>query len=526
MMVLDYDADPNGPMYYNGVYHLFYQYNPAGALFDDGMVWAHAVSYDLVDWVQLKNALEPSEPFDIKSCWSGSVTVIDGNVPVIFYTGIDANNTQVQNLASPRNISDPFLEDWVKFSGNPVISLPEGVQPNKFRDPTTAWLGSDGVWRVIVGSWKDGQGTAILYHSTDFINWHQYDHPLYASAKTGMWECPDFFPVLTNATIGADTSMQGPNTKHVMKTSFNSHDYYILGRYDSKTERFLPDAGFTGTSSDLRLDYGKFYASKSFFDHEKNRRILLSWVNESDSDDASVAKGWSGLQSIPREIWLDESGKQLIQRPIEEIKKLRSNQMRIDPLMLEKGSIVEVSGVTASQVDVEVAFELPNLDKAELMYHEWDDPQLMCSNTDASVSGEYGPFGLLALAAEGFAELTAVFFRVFQSEKGHVVLMCSDQSRSSLRNDVDKTTYGAFINIDPRFERISLRTLIDHSILESFGGEGRASITARAYPQSATDNAARLYLFNNGSLAVKMTGLNAWNMKKVRISNPESSLCA
>ncbi|XP_030552533.1 beta-fructofuranosidase, insoluble isoenzyme CWINV6-like isoform X1 [Rhodamnia argentea] len=514
--------DPNGLMYYKGVYHLFYQYNPHSALFSNGIVWAHSVSYDLVNWVHLNHALEPSEPFDVKSCWSGSATILPGSRPVILYTGIDANYRQVQNLAIPKNESDPFLQEWVKFSQNPIIVPPIGIEPDNFRDPTTAWWGPDGKWRIIVGSWRDNIGMAILYQSDDFFHWSKSEHPLFTLSNTSMWECPDFFPVSTDSTNGMDTSTLNPSTKHVMKASFNSHDYYVLGTYNLELERFSPDDDLKGASPDLRLDYGKYYASKSFFDSAKNRRILFGWVNESDSTEDDIAKGWSGLQAFPREIWLDRSGKQLIQWPVEEIKTLRDKNIGVKSLGLDGGSTYEVSNITASQVDVEVAFELPKLEEAELMDPNWVDPQILCSEKNASVGGMYGPFGLLALATKDLREQTAIFFRVFRGHNRYIVLMCSDQSRSSLRNEIDKTIYGAFLDIDPQVEKISLRTLIDHSIIESFGGEGKVCITSRVYPVLAIDEAARVYTFNYGTLSVRIERLDAWSMRKARIGPGES----
>nr|POE72612.1 fructan 6-exohydrolase [Quercus suber] len=96
--------------------------------------------------------------------------------------------------------------------------------------------------------------------------------------------------------------------------------------------------------------------------------------------------------------------------------------------------------------------------------------------------------------------------------------MCSDQSRSSLNHENDETTYGAFVDVDPVQEKLSLRSLIDHSIVESFGGEGKACITARVYPTLATDAEAHLYAFNNGTGNVGITTLSAWSMKKAQIN--------
>ncbi|XP_039030316.1 beta-fructofuranosidase, insoluble isoenzyme CWINV1-like isoform X2 [Hibiscus syriacus] len=494
--------DPNGPMYYNGVYHLFYQYNPHSALFGEGMVWAHSASYDFINWISLDHALVPSEPFDAISCWSGSTTILPGNKPVILYTGIDANYNQVQNLATPKNRSDPLLVEWVKYSGNPLMTPPNGVNGDNFRDPTTAWQGPDGTWKVVIGSYSNKQGVAILYQSKDFVNWTMHPEPLYSASKTTMWECPDFFPVSITSTNGVDASVANPSVRHVMKASFNSHDYYIVGTYDNEQEKFLPDADFTGTSSDLRIDYGKFYASKTFFDSKTNRRILWAWVNESDSSEDDKQKGWSGLQAIPRKVWLDRAGKQLVQWPVEELNNLRDNQVDIYGKHLARGSIFEVSGITASQVDTEIMFELPELEETGFMDTSLVDPHLICDRQDSSVTGKYGPFGLFALATKDLKERTAIFFRIFRSDNRYVVLMCSEQKRSSLRNNLDKTTYGAFVDIDPHQEMVSLRTLIDHLIIGSFGGKGRTCITARVYPKLAINNEAHLFAFNNGTLSV------------------------
>lgn len=78
--------DPNGPVYYKGVYHLFYQYNPYSAEWGN-ITWAHSVSQNLVDWIHLEHALNPTDPYDFNGCWSGSVTMLPGEIPTILYTG-------------------------------------------------------------------------------------------------------------------------------------------------------------------------------------------------------------------------------------------------------------------------------------------------------------------------------------------------------------------------------------------------------------------------------------------------------
>ncbi|KAK9131213.1 hypothetical protein Sjap_011700 [Stephania japonica] len=231
-----------------------------------------------------------------------------------------------------------------------------------------------------------------------------------------------------------------------------------------------------------------------------------------------IKQGWSGVQAIPRKIWLDKSRKQLVQWPVVEIEKLRVNAIHLPRTELKGGSVHEISGVTASQADVEVTFELSKMGKIEeIDSNGLMNPQHLCSQKGAAVKGSVGPFGLLVLASKSLEERTAVFFRVFKSQNKYVVLMCSDQSRSSLREEPGKATYGTFLNVDPLREKLTLRSLIDHSIVESFGGKGKACITSRVYPKLAIDGGAHLYVFNNGTSSVMISSFSAWSMKGAQI---------
>ncbi|KAL5057053.1 hypothetical protein RYX36_028657 [Vicia faba] len=519
--------DPNGPMRYGGLYHLFYQYNPKGAVWGN-IVWAHSVSKDLVNWTPLDHAINPSQPSDIKGCWSGSATILPGGKPAILYTGIDPNNHQVQNIAIPKNMSDPLLREWKKSPKNPLMepTLANKINSSSFRDPTTSWLGKDGFWRVLIGSKIDTKGMAILYKSKNFVDWVEAKHPLHSAEGTGMWECPDFYPVLdknldeNSLRIGVDTSMIGDDVRHVLKVSLDDtkHDHYLIGSYDVVKDVFVPENGFDKDNGFvLRYDYGKYYASKTFFDDGKNRRILLGWVNESSSVADDVKKGWSGIHTIPREIWLHKSGKQLVQWPVKEIENLRMNSINWPTKVIKGGEMIPITGVDSVQADVEISFEINDFRKVETL-RQWIDPQILCSQKGAAIKGGVGPFGLLVFASQGLKEYTAVFFRIFKYQHKNLVLMCSDQSRSSLNKDNDMTSYGTFVHVDPLHEKLSLRTLIDHSVVESFGGEGRACITARVYPTIAIHDKAMLYAFNNGTSAVKITSLSAWSMKKAKIN--------
>ncbi|CAN0847164.1 Beta-fructofuranosidase, insoluble isoenzyme 1 [Linum grandiflorum] len=518
----------DGPMYFNGFYHLFYQYNPKGAVWGN-IVWAHSISRDLVNWVALEPAIEATKPFDIGGCWSGSATVLPNNKPIIMYTGLDKNKRQLQNLAVPKNASDPFLREWVKPDiGNPFINPDPLVNASAFRDPTTAWF-ANGQWNTVVGGVYDMLGIAFLYQSKDFKKWVKADHPLHAVWGTGMWECPDFFPVSdSSGESGLDTSTVGEDVKHVFKVSLDltRFEYYTIGVYDKKNNKYVPDQGSVDSWAGLRFDYGNFYASKSFFDHRKNRRILWGWANESDSKDQDKAKGWAGIQLIPRKVWLDPSGKQLLQWPIEELERLRNTHpIQLNHKQLKKGQLVPVDKINAAQVDVEVTFSFKSLNKAEPFDPKWADlpAQDVCKARSSIVQGGLGPFGLLTLASKKLEEYTPVMFRVFKRGHKHVLLFCSDASSSTLSRDpgLYKPSFAGYVDVDlSRNKKISLRSLIDHSVVESFAEGGKTVITSRVYPTLAIQGRAHLLLFNNGTEEIKVDKLTAWNVRKPVMNVP------
>ncbi|KAL6137510.1 hypothetical protein ACLB2K_062802 [Fragaria x ananassa] len=179
-----------------------------------------------------------------------------------------------------------------------------------------------------------------------------------------MWECPDFFPVSKTSLVGLDTSINDADVKHVLKVSLKNKDTYKIGTYNVGKDIYIPDKGSLENNSGLRYDYGKFYASKTFFDSAKNRRILWGWINESSSVNDDIKKGWSGIQAVPRTLVLDKSGKEMVQWPIVELEKLRTKHVKLPNIVLKGGSLHEVLGVTPVQADVEITFEISDLKKA------------------------------------------------------------------------------------------------------------------------------------------------------------------
>lgn len=266
--------DPNGVVQWKGTYHLFYQYNPYSPLFGN-MHWGHAVSSDLVHWRHLPIALAPTPGgVDEDGCWSGCI-VNNNGVPTIIYSG-NRNGKQRPCIAT----SHDDLLTWEKYTGNPVIPAPpSGMEIVDFRDHCV-WK-EENTWYQLIGSGIKGVGgTALLYRSTDLLQW-AYMHPLCSGEKSEteeMWECPDFFPL-------------GDKYVLVVSPLPYGRTVYFVGTYNDS--HFTPE--FRGT-----LDAGShFYAPQTLRD-EQGRRILWGWLREGRSDELILQAGWAGTMSLPR----------------------------------------------------------------------------------------------------------------------------------------------------------------------------------------------------------------------------------
>eukprot|EP00271_Cylindrocystis_brebissonii_P012981 TRINITY_DN32514_c0_g1_i1.p1 TRINITY_DN32514_c0_g1~~TRINITY_DN32514_c0_g1_i1.p1 ORF type:complete len:651 (-),score=99.35 TRINITY_DN32514_c0_g1_i1:235-2187(-) len=513
--------DPNGPIFFNGYYHLFYQYNPYSAVWGN-MTWGHAVSPDLLQWSYLPIALERDQWYDINGVWSGSATLYQGS-PMLVYTGAAEGDAQSQNLAFPADVNDPFLRNWIKSPLNPVAEAPAGINRTDFRDPTTAWQGSDGLWRVMVGAKRDGVDEALVYRTSNFSTWVLNEAPMRtASTRRKMWECPDFFPVSNNSTSGLETSANGLGILHVLKASFDDtrNDYYSVGFYVESNDTWTPLKAELDVETGLMYDYGAYYASKSFYDNKAGRRILVGWVNESDSVQDDLAKGWACVHAIPRTLWLDESDPtHLIELPVDEVAGLRTSHTTVGSTALDGGQVVEISGGGGAQLDIEVSFRLPYISSEALQASQAQlaSGQLSptgCSALGATQAGVVGPFGVVVLGAGDLSELTAVYFEMLPTSNATwKVRLCSDQTRSSLDPSDEKSMYGADVRVLEAESDLTMRILVDNSIVETFAQGGRTVITARAYPTRALGASAHTFLFNNGSVPVTVQEANVWQME-------------
>jgi len=304
--------DPNGLVFYNGEYHLFYQYNPFGDVWGH-MHWGHAVSRDILRWEHLPMALHEENGIMI---FSGSAVVDWQNTsgfgteekpPLIaMYTG-HSELQQTQNIA----YSTDCGRRWIKYAGNPLIAI--GVR--EFRDPKVFWHEATRQWVMVTV--LANQHKVRFDGSTDLKHWTHLSDFGPAGAVDGMWECPDLFSLMIED--------QPETRKWVLKVDVlkGIGAQYFIGDFDGM--------GFVNDAMDnqiLRVDYGQdFYAAQSWSDTPNGRRIWIGWLNNWHYADTIPTSPWRGLFSIPRELRLRKypEGLRLVQQPVEELKQLRQS---------------------------------------------------------------------------------------------------------------------------------------------------------------------------------------------------------
>ncbi|MCL1950734.1 MAG: sucrose-6-phosphate hydrolase [Turicibacter sp.] len=321
--------DPNGFAYYQGEYHLFYQWFPLGAV--HGLkYWYHLKSKDLISWENLGIGIKPEHHYDSHGAYSGSAIEKDGKL-YLMYTGnhrdADWNRrpTQVIAIMHP----DGTIE---KRSDAVIQTVPENYTDH-FRDPKV-WE-KDGKFYAIIGAQRENEmGCAVLYQSSDLMDWDFLGELATNAPDFGyMWECPDYFEldgrgILMLSPQGLD---QYPN---IYQSGYFLGDMLNLPSLEWSHEEFLEiDNGFD------------FYAPQTMEDG-RGRRIMIAWMGLPDIDYPTDESGWAHCMTLPRELKLIDG--KLHQQPVPELEGLRessetfqmslSNQLRV----LSNGSVYEL----------------------------------------------------------------------------------------------------------------------------------------------------------------------------------------
>lgn len=299
--------DPNGFVFYNNEYHLFYQYHPYDTIWGP-MHWGHAVSKDLIKWTHLPVAIAPDMPYDKDGCFSGSSIEKDGSLFLI-YTGHvhpegDKNHyIQEQCVAVSRDGIN-----FEKVVNNPVIPsvlVPEKASKKDFRDPRV--FRKNNKYYTIVGSKTENNfGQILLYESEDLIKWNFKSVMLKGNEQFGtMWECPEMFQL-----NGKDILVISPIAMAPQGDRFTnvSSAIWMIGQFN-------PDDGSYLMKEYGEIDHGfDFYAPQTTISPD-GKRIMSAWMEiwEHRMPAHEMKLGWTGSMIIPRELTVEKNT--LIQRP-------------------------------------------------------------------------------------------------------------------------------------------------------------------------------------------------------------------
>jgi fructan beta-fructosidase len=450
---LNWMNDPNGLVFHNGEYHLFYQHNPLGNEWGH-MSWGHAVSSDLVHWQQLPLAIPET---DREMAFSGCCVVDHRNTAgfgtedtpamVAIYTG-HAPGRQVQNLA----FSLDNGRSWEAYEGNPVLD--EGLAD--FRDPKVFWHDETGRWVMVVS--RAIEKVLVLYGSENLKDWKELSRfgPAGAITKPN-WECPDLFQLPLQA---ADGSWDGETTCWVLEADMGggavaggSGSEYFVGEFDG--------VRFQAGQAARWVDYGRdFYAPVSFDNvpSSDGRRIWIGWMNNWETSLVPTAP-WRGAMSIPRSLAVrvvpfnseEPAVLALVQQPVAELQQLRSETRKLAAVsawppvpLTEPGELADMT------FELEVEIEAADARSAGIRIRTGDE------------------------------EFTEIGYDRFDAA------VYVDRTRSG-----NTGFHPAFAGRHAAPARqingtVSLRIFVDRSSVEVFVNDGEAVITDRIFPTSIT----------------------------------------
>ena len=452
--------DPNGLVFMDGEYHLFYQHNPEGNRWGH-MSWGHAVSRDLVRWQHLPIALREedgtmifsgSAVFDARN--TSGLGRKDASPLIAVYTG-DGHKKQTQNLAS----STDRGRTWAKFAGNPVLDL----NSNSFRDPKVFWHKPSARW--IMATVLADDRKVRLWGSSDLKSWEKLSDFGPAGSVQGVWECPELFEA------PVEGGAQG-ESRWVLKVDVNagapfggSGGQYFVGRFDGKEFRREGEK----SNAPLWIDFGKdFYASQTWNDAPTDGRpIWIAWMNNWQYANEIPTSPWRGAMTFPRSVALRKTldGFRLVQTLVDSLKQIRGKHERIEGRAIPEGETrLEADGVQGTSLEIVAEFAV----------------------------GEADTFGLKVRRGEGQETLVGIDRRsgtvfIDRTRSGAVDFSADFPGRHSAR-------------LSAADGPIRLHILIDITSVEVFADDGQVVLTDQIFPATssigvslfATDRSARL----------------------------------
>lgn len=334
--------DPNGMVYYKGIYHLFFQYFPDSTVWGP-MHWGHATSKDLVHWKQQPIALYPDS---LGYIFSGSAVVDynntsgfgkNGKIPLIaIFThhdpkGEKEKRNDFQNQSIAYSLDDG--KTWIKYAGNPVLKNP-GIRD--FRDPKVMWYEPGKKWIMTLAT----ADKVTFYSSPDLKIWEkESDFGSDAGAHGGGWECPDLFTLNANGKkvwiLIANLNPGGPNK--------GSGTQYFLGDFDGN--KFIPYDTKTKW-----LDYGPDDYAGITWSNTGNRKIFIGWMSNWMYANLVPSVKWRNAMTVPRELHLKNVGKEMYvtSEPVFELNKIESNPVSLQNVTVARS--LDLSKLTKKDI--------------------------------------------------------------------------------------------------------------------------------------------------------------------------------
>lgn len=480
--------DPNGLIYHNGQYHMYYQYNPTGDVWGN-MSWGHATSYDLLHWKEQPVALSafhtPAGPLG-EFFFSGSAVYdefhssrLGGSPPLVAaYTSYYPNNVTLPNNQSVRGgtqcqsiaYSDDNGLTWTEYEGNPVIPLPPSPYEDQwkdFRDPFLFWYEKGGYWVMVVS--LPQLHKVLIYHSTDLKQWEHVSEFGPANAVGGVWECPNLFPL----PLGGNEH----DLKWVLMVGINpggpafpgaSGTQYIVGAFDGTNFEADPDSYYDPGSGKVNwVDYGPdYYASLTYNGLANYERVAITWMSDWAYGATIPTSPWRSAMTVPRELTLEkvEGRSRLIFTPHPNLQKLKTK-----PLLYTnhwQSAIGNISlPVSGTQLDVSLSFR----------------------------AGKNAKRFTLGVRTNEKAAGTLIGYD-FTTQRMFIDRR-STSDESSFSDDYQGIYYGP---LQTQGGLLKLRVLLDWSSVEVFGGRGESTITAQIFPSESNTGLA---LFADGEVA-------------------------
>lgn len=461
-------SDPNGMVYFEGVYHQFYQFTGR---------WGHATSRDLIHWDHRPLALVSDEHGDI---WSGCCVVDKADTSGLFggQAGLVALFTHYKEGLQSQSLaySADGGESWTKYAGNPVIPNP-GIRD--FRDPKVLWHEPIGKWIMVVSVDK----SVHFYSSSNLTAWQfESEFGEAQGSQAAVWECPDLFCLPIEGDVTCQKWVLHVSIGDNRETDGSTAQYFI-GEFDG---RCFTNDDVTGKQI-LWTDYGQdFYAAVTYSDlpQEDGRSIWLGWTSNWKYPFAGPTAPWKGGMSIPRTLTLQEDSEGLItlcQRPIDELKRLRTDALRFANLAVVDGFVkLDFKGASYELI-------------AEI---EWKDAD---------------SFGLRVLCSADGSEAAHIGY---DAVNGTVFV---DRTFAGQNEFVNRE--GVPFHFGKRFtvpykgvhNRIRFHAFIDESVIELFVGIGEKVFTVLVYPQADSQG---LELFAHGGAAL-FNSVDVYRIKSI-----------